>query len=409
MDVLRVLPEDTLRRLRVLPLRDEAGQLSVAIGDAGRAQVIDELALRTGRKIVAYVADEVRIAAVFDECLLWRRRGEREWRGPRAPSGTNFPALALATVAPPMEEDDAPEVPATIPGAPAGESMSHAFDALQSPEAFQPEMPSARSISPVTDRARSRVLIVDDEPVIRQILRQGLSQRGFELLETGSGQEALKLIKEREPDAVVLDAMLPDLHGFDVCKRLRESRRYHHVPVVMITGVYKGWRMAADMREVYGVHAYIEKPFDLRDVVRAVEDALAGRPYEQRSSVESYSPEGKRLYGEASQAFRTGDLDTAIAHMASAVAFDPMSANLRHQLGLLYAQRGHDFAAMQELEMAVDLDPARYQSLRNLAILFQRRGLRRKAIELWERALAQAPDDAARKEIRELVIQLLQA
>ena len=89
------------------------------------------------------------------------------------------------------------------------------------------------------------------------------------------------------------------------------------------------------------------------------------------------------------------------------MTIDPLSASLRHQLGLLYAQRGHDFAAIQELEMAVDLDATRFQALRNLAVLYQRRGFRRKACELWERALAQAPDDATRQEIRALLVQLL--
>jgi len=243
--------------------------------------------------------------------------------------------------------------------------------------------------------------------VIRQILKQGLTQRGMEVIEAGTGMDALRLIKDREPDAIVLDAMLPDVHGFDICKRLRESRRYHHVPVVMVTAVYKGWRMAADMRETFGVHAYIEKPFDLRDVVRAVDDALAGKAFSARPPNEEFSSEAKRIYAEASEAYRKGDLDVAISGMASAVALDPLSASLRHQLGLLYAQRGHDFAAIQELEMAIDLDPARFQSLRNLAILFQRRGLRRKACEMWERALSNAPDDATRQEIRDILLQLL--
>jgi Flp pilus assembly protein TadD len=176
--------------------------------------------------------------------------------------------------------------------------------------------------------------------------------------------------------------------------------------VFIFTAFYRGWGLAAYRPETYGVHAYIEKPFDLRDVVRAVDDALAGRVFAARPPAEEFSAEAKRLYADASEAYRKGDLDLAISGMASAVALDPLSASLRHQLGLLYAQRGHDFAAIQELEMAIDLDPARFQSLRNLAILFQRRGMRRKACEMWERALSNAPDDATRHEIRDILLQL---
>jgi DNA-binding response OmpR family regulator len=251
------------------------------------------------------------------------------------------------------------------------------------------------------------VLVVDDEPVIRQILRQGLAARNLEVIEAGTGMDALRRVKEKDPDLLILDAMLPDVHGIDIMKRLRESQRYKALPVVMVTAVYKGWRMAADVKEAYGVYAYIEKPFDLRDIVSAVDDALAGRPAGERRSAEEYGAEAKRLYGEASEAFRRGDLDTAIGYMASAVALEPLSAALRHQLGLLFAQRGHDFQAIQELEVAVDLEPGRYLSLRNLAILFQRRGFRRKACEMWERALASAPDDATRAEIRDILRQLI--
>jgi Tfp pilus assembly protein PilF len=91
----------------------------------------------------------------------------------------------------------------------------------------------------------------------------------------------------------------------------------------------------------------------------------------------------------------------------NAVAIDPLSATLRHHLGLLYAHRGQDFLGIQELELAIDLEATRFQSLRNLAVLYQRRGFRRKACEMWERALAYAPDEATRKEIKDLLVQLL--
>jgi DNA-binding response OmpR family regulator len=417
LNVFQLVPEDVLRRLRVLPLLDQNGQLSVAVADAGNASAIDEVAFRSGRKVIPFVALDERIESIIEECLVARRRGDYQWRGSRAPRGEGAATLEAAAV--PPDDDDIPLtiVPGTEPprGAPPPSGNATPATPLMRgptpptvPEPFEGESSFAkgRVVSDVTRRARSRVLVVDDEPVIRQILKQGLTQRGMEVLEAGTGMDALRLIKDREPDAIVLDAMLPDVHGFDICKRLRESRRYHHVPVVMVTAVYKGWRMAADMKETYGVHAYIEKPFDLRDVVRAVDDALAGKVFTARPPNEEFSADAKRLYADASEAYRKGDLDVAISGMASAVALDPLSASLRHQLGLLYAQRGHDFAAMQELEMAVDLDPARFQSLRNLAILFQRRGLRRKACEMWERALSNAPDDATRQEIRDILLQL---
>jgi DNA-binding response OmpR family regulator len=254
---------------------------------------------------------------------------------------------------------------------------------------------------------RARILVVDDEPVIRRLVHQALLQRGYDVSLAAGGLEALRLVKEREPDVILLDAMLPDLHGFDIVKRLKSSQRYNHIPVIVMTAVYKGWRIAADLKESYGVAATVEKPFNLHDVVHHIEQALAGRKVDEAPNPQALSAEAQRLYAESRVAYQKGDVDAAIAHLTQAVAIDPLSASLRHQLGLLYAQRGRDFAAIQELEMAVDLDTTRFQALRNLAVLYQRRGFRRKACELWERALAQSPDDATSQEIRGLLVQLL--
>ena len=53
-------------------------------------------------------------------------------------------------------------------------------------------------------------------------------------------------------DSAVLDAMLPELHGFDICRRIKASARYGHIPILMISAVYRGWRFAEDLRELGG-------------------------------------------------------------------------------------------------------------------------------------------------------------
>jgi tetratricopeptide (TPR) repeat protein len=178
----------------------------------------------------------------------------------------------------------------------------------------------------------------------------------------------------------------------------------------MVTAMYKGWRMALDLREAYGVHATIEKPFDMHRLVRLLEEALAGRAPAERSSpgvAEALSADAQRLYRDSAAAYRKGDLDGAAGALTAAVAMDPLSATLHHQLGLLQARRGQDFAAIQELEAAVDLEPARFQTLRNLAVLYQKHGFRRKSCEVWERALAHAPDEATRADVRTILLKLL--
>ncbi|MBI4510090.1 MAG: response regulator [Deltaproteobacteria bacterium] len=404
---LDYLKEEVARRLQILPLRVDQGHVFVAVSDPNDSVALDEVKFLSGKKVVAYAAPPSLLAEVIDEAYAAKRRGELEWRGAKAlrggtPMDTNDGSTR------PLAPSPAPDVPATPQVSPL---LREADLPVSAPPVREPFVDASYFGSipsdPSAQRKRARILVVDDETVICRIVRQALAQRGYEVIEANKGMDALRLIKEQEPDALLLDAMLPDVHGFDICKRLKESRRYRHIPVVMMTAVYKGWRMAADLKESYGVSGCIEKPFNIHDVVRYIEDALAGRSIEARPDAQALSAEAQQLYTESAKAYQRGDLDSAISSLSAAVAIDPLSPSLRHQLGLLYAQRGHDFAAIQELEVAVDLDPTRFSSLRNLAILFQRRGFRRKACEMWERALAHATDEATRREIKDLLVQLL--
>jgi DNA-binding response OmpR family regulator len=389
-----------------LPLRIDRGHLFIAMGDPNNAQTIDEIAFLCGKKVIAYAAHPDHLMQAIEEVYAARRAGEAEWRGWRARSGKS--SLAL------RESNKRPDVVA-LDEASRSSPMSGALrlpdEQSSAPSMRDPFFGSDSSYHPTQSpatfpRQRPRVLVIDDEPAIRNIVRQALAARGYEVIEAPTGIDGLKLVKEKEPDLIVLDALLPDVHGFDIAKRLKASKRYAHIPIVMMTAVYKGWRMAADLRESYGIADLVEKPFDLHVLVRALEDAIVGRKGE-RPDQRQLSAEAQRLFAEGSAAYKRGDGDGAITALSAAVAIDPLSATLRHQLGLVYAQKGHDFAAIQELEMAVDLEPQRYTVLRNLAVLYQRKGFRRKACEMWERALALAPDDATRQEIKTVLVGLL--
>ena len=389
LHILDGFPEEAARRLMSLPVRDDQGHLFVAMADPNDPQILTEIAVLTGRKAITYAAHQGQLIVTIQQAYAAKRAGERVWRGPNASAEATTGSAEELSSAIKRERASTPP-PVREPF--TGESTYVG--------------PSATP--PPSQRARPRVLVVDDEPGIRRILRQSLSQRGWEIIDAEGGVEAFRHIKVKEPDAILLDAMLPDVHGFEVCKRLKSSQRYAHIPIVVMTSVYKGWRMAADLKESYGVAATIEKPFDIAHLVRVIEAALAGRaPEAGRATSQALSQEAQRLYQEGAEAYRRRDYDAALSSMNAALAIDPLSASLHHQIGLLHAARGQDFAAIQELETAVDLEPQRFQTLRNLAVLYQRHGFRRKACEFWERALARAPDDPTRAEIKQVLVQLL--
>src|SRR5262249_56087040 len=93
--------------------------------------------------------------------------------------------------------------------------------------------------APEPTRAGPCIIVAADEPVIRRLTQEALAQRNYEVHVAAGGVECLRLVKQVDPDAILLDAMLPDVHGFDICKRLKASRRYNHIPILTITPLYK--------------------------------------------------------------------------------------------------------------------------------------------------------------------------
>lgn len=117
-----------------------------------------------------------------------------------------------------------------------------------------------------------KVLIVDDETNIRDILDFSLHAEGFEAIGARSGDEAFTLAVSEQPDLVILDLMMPGTSGIETCRRLKNDRRTRHLPVILLTA-----RTSSDDRaagEEAGADAYITKPFSPHRVIATVERLL---------------------------------------------------------------------------------------------------------------------------------------
>src|SRR6185437_8374980 len=106
-------------------------------------------------------------------------------------------------------------------------------------------------------------------------LKRLLGQKGYRIIEADRGLLALRLVKNHLPDLIILDAMLPELHGFDIARRIKGSGKYGKIPVIMVSAVHRGWRIAQDVKESYGVEEYLEKPFKMAEVLEHVQKLLA--------------------------------------------------------------------------------------------------------------------------------------
>ena len=123
----------------------------------------------------------------------------------------------------------------------------------------------------VNDRSsEARLLVVDDEPSIRELLTASLRFAGFEVFPAADGAEALKLAEQHRPDLVVLDIMLPDLDGFTVTRKLRERGR--DVPVVFLTARDDTSDKVTGL--TVGGDDYVTKPFSLEELVARIRSIL---------------------------------------------------------------------------------------------------------------------------------------
>lgn len=111
----------------------------------------------------------------------------------------------------------------------------------------------------------ARVLIVEDDPDISSVLEFNLQREGFDTQVTDSGARALRLMRELPADLIILDLMLPDIPGLDVCREVRSQPSTKGVPILMVTA--KGQESDRLLGLETGADDYIVKPFSIREVI----------------------------------------------------------------------------------------------------------------------------------------------
>ena len=117
------------------------------------------------------------------------------------------------------------------------------------------------------------VLVVDDERDTNDILASLVQARGFEPIQVFTGAEALKAVAKQKPDLILLDLMLEDISGFELCDRLKRARETNLIPIVMVTAMHDAHHRAAGVR--VGANGYLTKPFTPAQLYETMDAALA--------------------------------------------------------------------------------------------------------------------------------------
>lgn len=123
------------------------------------------------------------------------------------------------------------------------------------------------------ERVMARVLVVDDDPAILQLVALNLELEGYDVLRATTGPEALEIARDRAPQMVVLDVMMPGMDGYAVCEALRDDQTTGEVPVVMLSARTS----ASDQQRALNAGAvdFVTKPFDPLDLIAVIERHLA--------------------------------------------------------------------------------------------------------------------------------------
>jgi two-component system phosphate regulon response regulator PhoB len=118
----------------------------------------------------------------------------------------------------------------------------------------------------------ARILIIEDEEDLQQVLKFNLERQGHEVSLTASGSDALRVATRRVPDLILLDVMLPDIYGTDVCRSLRQTPETADVPIIMVTA--KGAEQDRVEGLSLGADDYVTKPFSIRELSLRIDAIL---------------------------------------------------------------------------------------------------------------------------------------
>jgi len=205
-----------------------------------------------------------------------------------------------------------------------------------------------------------RILLVEDDPSIRELTEIGLRAAGYEVIGAADGRAALEQFAVEAPDAVVLDIMLPVLDGLAVCRRIRAESS---VPVIMLTARTDAYDVVTGLEA--GADDYVRKPFEMPELLARLRAAL--RRVDTTAAGGSLRL-GPLLIDEAAHAVRRGEEEIALSHteflLLTALARRPGQVFTREVL--LEQVWGYDFlgdsrlvdVAIQRLRAKIEAEPA---------------------------------------------------
>ncbi len=460
LDVLEHLPREVAMRNNVLPVLEDGQRIFVAaenphvIGD-----VLREFQFVSGKTVVTHIALRITLQRMIRSAYAARARGDTLCAGPDADLGggergamvvvsdsdalAEEPPIAAAQEAVLEDvtkeivdsdlvaielidatgvnvdldfstEDGATPVGMVADGSDTDMSklrgssrlttntpLSNVELVLQTGDGAAIDLDDDSTTDPTTNGGGPpRLLIVDDDFATRHLLVKELQPLGYVTLTAPGGGEAVRMIKQSPPHLVVIDVMLPEIDGFQICRAIKQSRRYNHIPVILMSAVIDSGRVTEEVLRRYGADAYFEKPLNTDRIKRRIKDLIG----QQRGS--KPRPEDDS-FDRALELYRTGDMTGAVDTLRDGLRVNPLSAKHHFVLANLLQKQAMIYEAIDEYEATVDLKPDYFPALTRLAYLYYKQGFSAKAIEAWRRSLPHCPDVNLRQNIEVFMRKLI--
>lgn len=376
LSALDLIPRVIAEQHQLLAVAVDGDTITIAVvtmldSQGARPAIFDQIEFATGRQLTVYLAVEETMAEAIAGAYQARRNGELSIGGGRPGS----PPLAIARP----------------PAAPSFAPADSFFAPAPPPEAVPIVIGTSLASKP-------QILVVDDEEDIRVLLRKLLIYDGYDVVEASTGREALEKLRTMRPAAILLDAMLPEIHGFDICATLKKSPAFQATPIIVISAVYKGWENARTVQESHGADAFVEKPFDIH-YLRQLVARLVGKELPKNQLGPDWLKKVQELRAEAETAYASGN-DAGCEHAVKQWrSLDPFDAHAWVLLGNARTRRGDLEGAMKAWERAATFDGTLFVAFKNLAVIYEQLGFSQRSLMAWYRALELSPDSATRQRI----------
>ena len=142
--------------------------------------------------------------------------------------------------------------------------------------------------------AKGTIMVVEDEVDILELLRFNLAKEGYHVEYSANGKDGLKKIMTLQPNLVILDLMLPDLDGLEICREMKASPNTKHIPIIMLTA--KGEEADIVTGLELGADDYITKPFSLRELIARIKAVLRRKTEEIKDDESTINIHGMTIH-----------------------------------------------------------------------------------------------------------------